>query len=579
MGHHVEGRREDGVLPREEDGDRGVCDDVDDVAGEDAAGDDAEEAEGQAPSEHQSAAEGAVGEAAADVLGGEEGRLEDDAGADGGREEGAEDDAAKLDLLDEGVSEAEDRHEDPTPRQHRPEEVLEDAVVALDDEEAPRAEGRDRRDGQTESRAENDRRQNIATGDAAREERPASPAHEGRRHRRQQGIGNRQRQRGLDDPRPRRRREERSRRKGRDGLLIRRRTHDAPDPGPHRQRRRRHPTETPRLFLLDDTLDSVRHHRANGDDLTQRRTSPFRRSLLHHTLPREERLYRRHHRRHHRKDGFVFLRRKERNKRRTTNNSVGHLQAMPSSSASSLTTKLRRKVVVPLPNLVGPAVGLAVFLWFYSRRGTTPPQMQMQMAGVVAAVVSVVDGTTRSVELQQSDGKALSFDEAMTHLGESGADFSSVLGAVPFDQFYWECPPVSGATVATTPFRCVVVEKRHPYPEADPVDFDTHLRGADKAAAFPNLGRDAMLVAPTPAAADRGFAHLADFCRNAPKPNQDRLWQLVAQTFRATLRRHDDKPLWLSTAGDGVPWLHVRIDSRPKYYHTRAFKEWPQTPE
>ncbi|MGI9175867.1 MAG: DUF6940 family protein [Rhodothermales bacterium] len=24
--------------------------------------------------------------------------------------------------------------------------------------------------------------------------------------------------------------------------------------------------------------------------------------------------------------------------------------------------------------------------------------------------------------------------------------------------------------------------------------------------------------------------------------------------------------MWLSTAGGGVSWLHVRLDSRPKYY-------------
>lgn len=26
------------------------------------------------------------------------------------------------------------------------------------------------------------------------------------------------------------------------------------------------------------------------------------------------------------------------------------------------------------------------------------------------------------------------------------------------------------------------------------------------------------------------------------------------------------KPVWLSTAGAGVPWLHVRLDDHPKYY-------------
>ena len=36
------------------------------------------------------------------------------------------------------------------------------------------------------------------------------------------------------------------------------------------------------------------------------------------------------------------------------------------------------------------------------------------------------------------------------------------------------------------------------------------------------------------------------------------------------------RPTWLSTEGSGVPWLHVRLDSRPKYYHHAAYAEPPQ---
>jgi len=34
----------------------------------------------------------------------------------------------------------------------------------------------------------------------------------------------------------------------------------------------------------------------------------------------------------------------------------------------------------------------------------------------------------------------------------------------------------------------------------------------------------------------------------------------------AMTRRIGVKPVWLSTAGAGVSWLHVRLDDRPKYY-------------
>ncbi|MGB1216866.1 MAG: DUF6940 family protein [Saprospiraceae bacterium] len=31
--------------------------------------------------------------------------------------------------------------------------------------------------------------------------------------------------------------------------------------------------------------------------------------------------------------------------------------------------------------------------------------------------------------------------------------------------------------------------------------------------------------------------------------------------------------MWLSTAGLGVYWLHIRMDNRPKYYKHKAYKE------
>ena len=52
---------------------------------------------------------------------------------------------------------------------------------------------------------------------------------------------------------------------------------------------------------------------------------------------------------------------------------------------------------------------------------------------------------------------------------------------------------------------------------------------------------------------------------------QHALWRTVGE---AVSERITDRPLWLSTAGGGVAWLHVRLDSRPKYYgHTPYARE------
>ena len=53
-------------------------------------------------------------------------------------------------------------------------------------------------------------------------------------------------------------------------------------------------------------------------------------------------------------------------------------------------------------------------------------------------------------------------------------------------------------------------------------------------------------------------------------------WIQVAKTFDEQIqKRGEDSPLWLSTCGTGVYWLHVRLDSRPKYYSYQEYKRFP----
>ena len=48
------------------------------------------------------------------------------------------------------------------------------------------------------------------------------------------------------------------------------------------------------------------------------------------------------------------------------------------------------------------------------------------------------------------------------------------------------------------------------------------------------------------------------------------LWQEVGRVMQQKLTA---KPIWLNTAGAGVPWLHIRLDSQPKYYEYKSYKE------
>ena len=125
----------------------------------------------------------------------------------------------------------------------------------------------------------------------------------------------------------------------------------------------------------------------------------------------------------------------------------------------------------------------------------------------------------------------------------------------------WEVRP---AATVTRPFECVLLNAPELDRPPDPGAFVEHFGKAEvDVAVFPNLGGDAILVVPGPVGGASAYGHLATFVRHAPAPQRDALWQAVGE---AMARRVGVRPVWLSTAGAGVPWLHVRLDDRPKYY-------------
>ena len=80
---------------------------------------------------------------------------------------------------------------------------------------------------------------------------------------------------------------------------------------------------------------------------------------------------------------------------------------------------------------------------------------------------------------------------------------------------------------------------------------------------FANLSGDATLIVPSPRTSEDAYGHFASFLRKAPVMQINTMWQKIGDVVLGTI---SDRPLWLSTAGGGVAWLHVRLDSSPKYY-------------
>jgi len=186
-------------------------------------------------------------------------------------------------------------------------------------------------------------------------------------------------------------------------------------------------------------------------------------------------------------------------------------------------------------------------------------------------------GRVRKVVIS-GGGEALTYADALAlwRDDESFRDhFLSVLRAAPFDAFFWETPPITRETVRRT-FEFVLVDGRELARMApDPAAFQMYFAADPDSAevsSFWNLGRDALLVAPGLSPAGEVYRHLAEFTRGAPAAHQHALWRLVGEK---AAERLGDKPLWVSTSGLGIAWLHVRLDSYPKYYTYAPYRSAP----
>ena len=147
--------------------------------------------------------------------------------------------------------------------------------------------------------------------------------------------------------------------------------------------------------------------------------------------------------------------------------------------------------------------------------------------------------------------------------------FSSAIAKCPFPAVFFELPPITQDRLQQ-PFEFVLVESTSLVNiKVSPSAFVKHLSQDAKVVTFPNLGGDARLIVPCPVGMAK-YGHLKAFLRTASLVQVIAFWEKVAEEYQAAIC---EAPIWLSTAGLGVSWLHLRIDSRPKYYRYQPYKQ------
>lgn len=87
---------------------------------------------------------------------------------------------------------------------------------------------------------------------------------------------------------------------------------------------------------------------------------------------------------------------------------------------------------------------------------------------------------------------------------------------------------------------------------------------------FMNLSGDTVLVVPMPKK-NKNFSNLKEFIDNATLAQQKALWKRVVTVARKLMK--NNKYVWISTHGLGVPYLHVRVSTIPKYYGNSKLRQ------
>ena len=167
--------------------------------------------------------------------------------------------------------------------------------------------------------------------------------------------------------------------------------------------------------------------------------------------------------------------------------------------------------------------------------------------------------------------------EDVIHYWQENSEFRgfyfSILQKSPLDAFFWENPPVTKSNIKQAYEFVLVNSPQLSGVSADPSPFQDKFKWqppGQSVIAFENIGRDAELIVPCPIGDLNLYAHFASFIRQAPEDQKHDLFITVANSLKNRINNH---PTWVSTSGLGVYWLHIRLDTRPKYYSYEAYRQ------
>jgi len=137
-------------------------------------------------------------------------------------------------------------------------------------------------------------------------------------------------------------------------------------------------------------------------------------------------------------------------------------------------------------------------------------------------------------------------------------------------RFFFETYPCDKNMTNKYKEKFIENDKLEEFKHQDFSSFNDQIKKSNNeyAIAFNNLSNDARLIIPIPQK-DKDFTTMKDFCDNASIKQQKEFWKIVAIEIEYMLGTNDK--IYISSHGLGVPYFHLRLDKKPKYYNSKEY--------
>ncbi len=143
-----------------------------------------------------------------------------------------------------------------------------------------------------------------------------------------------------------------------------------------------------------------------------------------------------------------------------------------------------------------------------------------------------------------------------------------IFTASKFNNVFWEFHPYDlNSTQNIAEFALIEASS---FGKANSSSFKEYLKNKEdnQVVMFKNLSGDTNLITINSLnTKNQTFCHIMEFMKNSTHENKNKLLTKIGEEMLKYT--NSTTPAYLSTHGHGIPWLHIRICNRPKYYASK----------